>query len=267
MQFGEPQEVAPCAPLLGPLIQSQRSVEREHANVLVLELTRRCNLRCVHCYADAGPYEGHGQYMTLGRWKSVIHWGRNNGFSQLQFIGGEPTLHPHLRDLLAEAWSAAYEGIEVFSNAVSIKDDLIQLLGSVGARVAVSIYGALSGTHDRMTNVNGSHTRTWRTLQKLVSAGIEVRVAIVGCTMSTDEIASILSQLRRIGIGDASVHAIQSVGRGASLRNEATGSYSGCGSCGLGTICVSATGHILPCVFMRSQPVGMAGEGRFAGMF
>ena len=67
---------------------------------LWLEITGKCNLTCTHCYADSGPAGTLQGAMTLEDWTGVIHQASALGCRQLQFIGGEPTLHPDLPALI-----------------------------------------------------------------------------------------------------------------------------------------------------------------------
>jgi MoaA/NifB/PqqE/SkfB family radical SAM enzyme len=60
-----------------------------------LELTGKCQLQCRHCYADSGSRGTHGS-MTRADWTRVIDEAVDLGLSLIQFIGGEPTLHPDL---------------------------------------------------------------------------------------------------------------------------------------------------------------------------
>ena len=82
-----------------------------------LELTTRCNLHCRHCYADAGPAAPAQGRMALDDWRAAIDEALDLGVRAVQFIGGEPTLHPHFRELLAHAARASLELIEVYTNA------------------------------------------------------------------------------------------------------------------------------------------------------
>ena len=67
---------------------------------LWLELTRKCNLECVHCYTDSSP--ARDLYETLGAddWKRALREAATLDCRSVQFIGGEPTLHPELPDLI-----------------------------------------------------------------------------------------------------------------------------------------------------------------------
>src|SRR5438045_3225579 len=69
---------------------------------LWLELTGRCNLHCVHCYADSSPTSNHGT-MTTHDWEVVLDQAQELGVRKVQFIGGEPTLHPGFRELVIRA--------------------------------------------------------------------------------------------------------------------------------------------------------------------
>ncbi|MFF7098474.1 radical SAM protein [Streptomyces rubradiris] len=65
-----------------------------------LELTQRCQFTCPqHCYAESGPTQGHGS-MTDDDWRRVIDEAVALGTDTVQFIGGEPTLHPSFTGLV-----------------------------------------------------------------------------------------------------------------------------------------------------------------------
>ncbi|MEV0285643.1 radical SAM protein [Kribbella sp. NPDC050820] len=70
-----------------------------------LEITEKCRLQCVHCYAESGPAGSHG-VMEPADWIRVIDETAELGVGMVQFIGGEPTLHPALPQLLAHALAA-----------------------------------------------------------------------------------------------------------------------------------------------------------------
>ena len=67
---------------------------------LWLELTGRCNLECLHCYADSGPQRPAYESMQLEDWKGVLREASELGCKSVQFIGGEPALYPNLCELI-----------------------------------------------------------------------------------------------------------------------------------------------------------------------
>lgn len=83
-----------------------------------LEITGKCQLACTHCYADSGPDGTHGR-MDEQAWGLVIHQLATLGAGAVQFIGGEPMLHPSLPALLEHAL-AQRPKVEMFSNLAYI---------------------------------------------------------------------------------------------------------------------------------------------------
>ncbi|WP_329520423.1 radical SAM protein [Spirillospora sp. NBC_01491] len=66
---------------------------------LELEITRRCTAACLHCYSNSGPAGGTGT-MTPADWTRVIEQAAAHpAIDTVQFIGGEPTLHPAFAEL------------------------------------------------------------------------------------------------------------------------------------------------------------------------
>ncbi|MFD7861384.1 radical SAM protein [Streptomyces sp. NPDC059783] len=73
---------------------------------LSLEITSRCQFTCPsQCYAEAGPTKGHGS-MATSDWHRLIDEAAALGTSTVQFIGGEPLLHPGFPELVEHALRA-----------------------------------------------------------------------------------------------------------------------------------------------------------------
>ncbi|WP_433358805.1 radical SAM protein [Streptosporangium sp. CA-115845] len=81
---------------------------------LWLEVSGKCQLTCLHCYANASP-QGTDGVMTPQDWTRVIDEAAALGVRLVQFIGGEPTLYRPLPDLIGHALAAGVQ-VEVYSN-------------------------------------------------------------------------------------------------------------------------------------------------------
>ncbi|MEV6953540.1 radical SAM protein [Streptomyces sp. NPDC051183] len=75
--------------------------------------------------------------MAVADWRLVIDQLASMGARDVQFIGGEPTLHPHLEELIAHAHVRGL-GIEVFSNLVTIRTSLWDAFQRYGVKLATS---------------------------------------------------------------------------------------------------------------------------------
>jgi MoaA/NifB/PqqE/SkfB family radical SAM enzyme len=113
---------------------------------LWLEITGKCNLTCVHCYADTSPHVSLEGAMTFDDWASVITEAAFLGCREIQFIGGEPTLHPRLPDLITLAGERGFEFIEVFTNASRLSDQLIEHFVKYRVHIATSFFGRGAST-------------------------------------------------------------------------------------------------------------------------
>nr|WP_241845673.1 radical SAM protein [Streptomyces silvensis] len=134
-----------------------------------LEITGKCDERCVTCYADSSPEGTHGT-MTAADWRRVISQASAMGVADVQFIGGEPTLHPDLPQLVTHAHKEGL-GIEVFSNLTHVREELWETFKACGVKLATSYYSDTPEEHDGITKSRGSHRRTRANIQRALDLG------------------------------------------------------------------------------------------------
>src|SRR5262249_19633520 len=100
----------------GSSIASREPRSDKRLNFIWLEVTGKCNLRCVHCYAESGPQRQVHEYMTPRRWEVVLEQAAELGCRAVQFIGGEPTMYPGLAPLIERARRIGFGTVEVYTN-------------------------------------------------------------------------------------------------------------------------------------------------------
>jgi len=89
--------------------------------VLVVEVTSRCNLNCIHCFRNTMWDEEHGD-MEIGVYRRVLREAREAGVGRIVFTGwGEPLVHPDIEDMLAEAKTMGFE-VALNTNATLLRD-------------------------------------------------------------------------------------------------------------------------------------------------
>src|SRR4029450_12450287 len=106
--------------------------EKIGLDFLWLELTNRCNLRCVHCYADSHPGSGFRDVLTTAQYATLMTEAHDLGCRKIQLIGGEPQLHPEFYELLGATKRIGYEFVEVFSNLTKIDNRTLQFAAEEG---------------------------------------------------------------------------------------------------------------------------------------
>jgi hypothetical protein len=230
---------------------------------LWLEVTAKCNLTCTHCYAESGPWKPLLGAMSKQDWENVLAEARQSGCRRLQFIGGEPTLHPHLPDLIRFARAGGYDFIEVFINATRISPALIDLLRENGVAVAASFYSHDAETHDRITNRRQSWVQTVAGLKCIVAASLPVRVGVIEMEENVGHLPETIAFLKSLGVVSIDADRLRGVGRGdkAVVPSLAERLDELCGKCWQGKLCVTSSGEAFPCIFSRKTCLGNAKAG------
>jgi MoaA/NifB/PqqE/SkfB family radical SAM enzyme len=236
-------------------------LERRALDFLWLEVTSKCNLRCVHCYADSGPAAPLEQGMTFENWRQILRQASALACRKVQFIGGEPTLYPRLMDLIREARDVGFEFIEIFTNGTSLTEERLKAFHRDGVRLAVSVYGPGAGVHEQVTATSGSFARTMAGIRTALALGMTVRAGVIDAGSNSAQAAETLALLRGIGVKSVRVDRVRGIGRGAALAPNPNPREELCGACWRGRLCVTADGSAFPCVFARFCRVGEASQG------
>ena len=147
-------------------------------NFAWLEITKKCPLECKHCYVASSPRLSHG-VMQADDWKHTMDQLKDLGCKAVQFIGGEPSIHPSFCDLLAHAAQLGFS-VEVYSNLVGITSRMWSLFVEHKIKLACSFYSDQPSIHDQITKTPGSFQRTFANIEKALSLGLTLRVGKIG---------------------------------------------------------------------------------------
>lgn len=145
-------------------------------HTLHLELTSRCNERCIHCYIPS-EIKGNGIDFPKDKLLSVIDEFSQMGGLQVTLSGGEALLYRDIEEVLRHCRKNDLQ-IVLFSNLTSLSDKLINVLKEVNVKmVQVSLYGMTSLTHDKITKKTNSFNMTKEAIEKLRGNEIPVEIA------------------------------------------------------------------------------------------
>jgi radical SAM protein with 4Fe4S-binding SPASM domain len=163
-----------------------------------IELTHRCNLRCIHCYV---PQSSLPQELALETWKSVIDRLVDMGLCILTLTGGEPLLYKNLKSIIAHAFSKGCQ-VRLFSNATLFNNpEMAQELTKAGmCYLETSFYGATPRVHDGITGVQGSFERTLAAVRWFNEASIPVTVKTSWLKQNHQEYPQILDLVKSLGV-------------------------------------------------------------------
>ncbi|RBQ17925.1 radical SAM protein [Spongiactinospora rosea] len=214
------------------------------------EITGRCQLTCRHCYAASGPDRSHGT-MTVSDWYRVITQTRASGATMGQFIGGEPTLHPALPELVRHALDMGME-VEIYTNLVHVTPVMWETFRLPGVRLATSYYSDQADEHRTITR-RPSLRATTKNIARAREFGIPLRAGVIN-VLHRQRVGQAAAVLELLGVSDIGYDDLREVGRG--IRESGPGIGQLCGNCGDRQVAISPTGEVWPCVFARWLPAG-----------
>ena len=140
-----------------------------------LDVTYRCNERCVHCYLD---HDDHGE-MTTEEIKGVLDQLAEAGVFFLTFSGGEPFMRRDFFALVEHARRQLFN-VKVKTNGVMIGEGEAQKLRTLGIdTVQISVYSHRPAVHDAITKLPHSFERTIKAVRFLRDQGLRVTIANV----------------------------------------------------------------------------------------
>ena len=162
-----------------------------------VELTLRCNLRCLHCGQAAG--EARALELELPEFIDLFADLRELGAERVVLLGGEPFLHPDWREIVAMAKGFGLR-VSLVSNGLLITPTTASELSSLGAEtVGISLDGASDEIHDFLRGAPGARMKAWRGIDCLRVAGIPVTIITTVSRMNLPELPALRDQLATKG--------------------------------------------------------------------
>ncbi len=186
--------------------------------VIVWNITKGCNLKCVHCYAHATPKASEDE-LRKDEVERVIDDLADYGVPVILFSGGEPLYRSDLIDL---CYYAAKKGIRVVisTNGTLITRDVAKRLKDVGlSYVGVSLDGRKE-THDRFRGVDGAYDMAIEGILNVIREGIKVGLRFTIYKKNYREIPHMFELMRKYGIPRVCFYHLVYTGRASSLIKE-----------------------------------------------
>ena len=153
---------------------------------VMVELTHRCNLRCVHCYCP--PRAARRGELTPAEFGVVFDRLADAGTVQVCLTGGDPLLRPDFPEIYLEAKKRGFL-VVVFTNGALVTDETLDLFSSHWPRrVEISLYGRSAAVFDAVTQVPGAHRVVYDNVRRLVERGIPSELKTVALTLTKDEV-------------------------------------------------------------------------------
>jgi 12,18-didecarboxysiroheme deacetylase len=186
--------------------------------VVVWNMTRRCNLRCVHCYAKALDERGKGAISTE-QGKALIDDLAAYGAPVMLFSGGEPLVRGDLVELAKHATGKGMRAV-ISTNGTLITKQKARELKEVGlSYVGISLDGG-EAVHDKFRAVPGSFSKALEGIANCQAEGLKVGLRFTVNRRNVGEVPVLFDLVRDLEVPRICFYHLVYSGRGSDLIKE-----------------------------------------------
>jgi len=141
---------------------------------LHLEITSKCNERCVHCYI---PHENKINHIDSDLFYNILKQCKKMNLLHITLSGGEPMLHPDFIDFLRKCNEYNFS-VNVLSNLTLLNKAIIEEMERNHLlSVQVSLYSMDANIHDTITQMKGSFEKTKNAILELRKDNIPLQIS------------------------------------------------------------------------------------------
>ncbi len=184
------------------------------------EITRRCNLGCVHCRSSSVPEAGDHPDFSFEKAKTILDDIASYASPVIVLSGGEPLLRPDVFDI---ARYGAGKGLRMCmaSNGTLVTEEVCHSIKEAGIRmVSLSLDGAKAETHDNFRNQIGAFAGTMNAIRLFKEHGIPFLINSSFTQRNKDEIPEIYRLVKELGATAWYLFMIVPTGRGEDIMEE-----------------------------------------------
>ncbi len=159
----------------------------------LVELTLKCNMRCLHCGSSAGTQRV--VELSTDEWIRVMKELSEMGCKLVTILGGEPLIRPDWFEI-SENVKKLGMYLTIISNGLLVNEETVSLFKKLDPyAVAISLDGGLPETHDYIRNKKGSFDKTMNALSLLREANINTTAITTLSKINFKELSQIRSLL------------------------------------------------------------------------
>ena len=191
---------------------------RDKKPVVVWNVTRRCNLKCVHCYSQSADREYENELSTE-EGLALLDDLAGFGVPVVLFSGGEPLLRGDLGELIGRAKELGLRAV-ISTNGTLIDEAAARRFGELGVSyVGVSLDG-LGETNDKFRGQAGAYAAALRGIRWCKKAGVKVGLRFTINKRNADDVAGIFDLLEEEEIERVCFYHLVYAGRGSKMRAD-----------------------------------------------
>ena len=183
------------------------------------EITRTCNLNCMHCRAAAGqgPYSGE---LNADQSLNLLDQIANTGKPIVILTGGEPLLRPDIFEITSYGTRLGLRMV-LATNGTLLTPEKVQQIKFAGIqRVSISLDGATPEEHDPFRKVPGAFQKAVQGVELLKAAGIPFQINTTITRRNAQKIQEILEMVIALGAVAHHIFLLVPTGRAKEMRDQ-----------------------------------------------
>ncbi|NKB59816.1 MAG: radical SAM protein [Alphaproteobacteria bacterium] len=195
--------------------------------LVALNLTRRCNLNCAHCYLDAGTRESDdSNELTTAEVKNLLDdIVRLSDETMVVFTGGEPLLRADLTELIAYASNLGLMAV-LGTNGMALNDRRVMALKEAGLQGAgISLDSLDAAAHDDFRGLPGSWIRAQAAIDACRRNDLRFQIHFSVTDDNAHELDDMISYARDVGAFVLNIFFLVCTGRGEEVTNISSETY------------------------------------------
>ncbi len=186
--------------------------------VVVWNVTRRCNLKCIHCYAHAKDIAFENELST-DEGKALLEDLAQFGVPVILFSGGEPFVRKDLPELARYAVELGMRAV-ISTNGTLITPEKARIFKEIGlSYVGISLDG-MEAVNDRFRGVKGAFRAALKGIRNCQEAGIKVGLRFTINKLNAGEIPGIFDLIEELNVPRICFYHLVYAGRGSKLVEE-----------------------------------------------
>jgi len=191
--------------------------------VVVWNVGRRCNLRCVHCYSQSRDQD-YPNELSHEEGERLLTDLADFGAPVVLFSGGEPLLRPDIFELIQYATRRRMRAV-VSTNGTLITPEIASRLKEAGlSYVGISLDG-MESTNDRFRGVKGAFRMALKGVQNCLKTGVKVGLRFTMTRENFHDVGGILDLIEQEGIPRVCFYHLVYTGRATKMVHDARMSH------------------------------------------
>ncbi len=214
----EPSDALRYGRQSGQLPSHLLQFSKDKKPVVVWNMTQRCNLKCMHCYAKAIEEDGQDP-ITTDQAKAMIDDLAQFGAPVMLFSGGEPLVRKDLVELASHATAKGMRAV-ISTNGTLISPEKAKELKEVGlSYVGISLDGG-EAIHDHFRGVPGAYKRALKGIENCKKEGLKVGLRFTINRRNATEVPVLFELLEQLEIPRICFYHLVYSGRGSEMIKE-----------------------------------------------